>query len=405
MMATLKLSTGPYQRATRSTSKIMLELSACLGVVFLYSIIFYWIKAGYQYGLGIILMMLVAILTTNLVDVVTALIMHKKGNSFWEEIKTKLSTNYSYVTAIIFVLALPAYSYTEPLHYYVVIVGSIFATAIKNCFGGFGKNIFNPAVISRILVGYFFSDVVSFSTTGLDAVGGATVTTLINDTTNYIGSGSSIIPTGYSLFDLLFGNYYGAIGETCTVLLLVICVYLCIRRVINWRTPVFMIGTSYIIAFVVGLAVGIHNPFEYGLIHISIGGLVFGAVFMLTDPVTGPTSQFGKCLTAVFVAMMSMVIRLSKGSNYPEGVVFAIALSNMISPLIDALCVGRNNHKNTIKYIILSSLIVVSIGLNVGVALYANNGRIKSNDTSLNINNNDVNNSFELLTYDEGGNK
>lgn len=396
-MATLKSCSGPYQRDTRSTGGIMLELSACLGLVWLYSVIYYFIKAGVNYGIKTILMMIISIAVTNVVDIITALLMHKKGQNIGLEIKDKLAHNYSYVTAIIFTLTLPVWC-----PYYVLIVGSIFATAIKNCFGGFGKNVFNPAVIARIFVGVSFASQIGFNVSGLDAVGGATLTTLINDSTNWIVTSGSIIPAGYNLFDVLFGNYYGALGETCTVLLFVLGIYLSIRRVINWRTPTFMVGLGYIITLIVALVLNIPNPFEYALVHISVGGFMFGAVFMLTDPVTGPTSQFGKCISAVFTAMMIMVIRLSGTSNYPEGVVFAIALSNMIAPLIDYLCIGRNNHKNSIKYAILGGLIVAAIGLNVAVAYNANKNVVATIDTNI-TEVVEIKEDSSLLHYEEGG--
>ena len=92
--------------------------------------------------------MVVALVATAAIDALVAIIKHKKGGNLKNEIIDSVVKNYSYVTAIIFTLCCPVY-----VSYYVIIIGCLAATGIKHCFGGFGKNIFNPAIIGRIVVG------------------------------------------------------------------------------------------------------------------------------------------------------------------------------------------------------------------------------------------------------------
>ena len=179
---------------------------------------------------------------------------------------------------------------------------------------------------------------------------------------------------------IFFGTYFGALGETSTLLIILVGIILSIRNDINWRTPVFYIGTVCLTSLFVGLCLGINNPLEYMIVHLSLGGLVFGGVFMLTDPVTGPTSNFGKVIASIFAGFITVVIRYSMNSSYPEGVIFAIALSNIVSPVIDYYTVGKSSSKLVLKYIITCSLVIFTMV--VGLVI-ANNNK-KNNDISLN---------------------
>ena len=98
---------------------------------------------------------------------------------------------------------------------------------------------------------------------------------------------------------------------------------------------------------------------------------MFGAVFMLTDPVTGPTSTYGKTLAAVFAGLVTVLIRIKGG--YPEGVMFSIALVNFISPAIDYLTVGKSNSNLLRKSCVVGWTLLVSIGLCTGLSWSVNN--------------------------------
>ena len=364
-----RTNAAPYQRAKRSTLQIMLELSMALAIVWLAAVVYTFIAAP-EYGVKSILMMVISLVTTAACDVVNTLLRRKKDSktSLKDEILYDLVHNYSYVTAIIFTLTLPVWT-----SYYVVVIGSIFATVVvKHLFGGFGKNIFNPAIMARIFVGICFN----LSAKGLnipttDSVSGATITTIVNSKPM---SWLSDLPlSDLSMADLFLGNYFGSLGETFTILILVLGVVLVIRNVINWRTPVFYIGTVVLTSLVIGLVLGFENPLAYVGYHVALGGLVFGAVFMLTDPVTGPTSNFGKSLMAVVAGLLTVLIRVKGG--YPEGVMYSIAFCNLLSPAVDYLTVGKTSAKMPVKYATVFGLVAVSIALCSGLAWNVNGGK------------------------------
>ena len=355
------LAKGPFLRNKRSTTGIMLELFAVLAVVWLVSVVSYSVRFNFSVGLRAILVVLVSLVTTLVIDVIMALV---KGKRSVKDIGKFVLTSYSYVTSIIFALCLPVGT-----NFYAVIIGSIVATLLgKYVFGGFGYNIFNPAIIGRIFVGLAFGSSLNYgiessaNSSSYDFVSGSTVTGSINWT-------NGAIPEGYDLKTLLFGNYNGAMGETFTILLVVAAIYLIIRGIINYRLMLSYLLTITGVSFFLGLFYGADNVLSYTLLQLITGGIMFAAVFMITDPVTSPKSMNGKIIYGIGAGALTMLIRIN--SDYPEGVMFSIALMNMLNPLIDS-CIKGNTFTNVGKrWIVIASFFVGSIGLNVGFnALY-----------------------------------
>ncbi|MDD4123483.1 MAG: RnfABCDGE type electron transport complex subunit D [Bacilli bacterium] len=348
-----RMSPSPYQRGKRTTTQIMLELTAVLAVVWLVSIIMNFINLGSSYGVKTILIGVVSILASLVVDVIAALAYKKKG---FKEIRDYVINSYSYVTALIFALTLPL-----GVTYFAVITGSMFATFFgKVVFGGFGYNIVNPAGIGRIFVTVSFAMAVPNIPGFVDATTGATVTTGINWITGQLSG-------NWSMADLFLGNYLGAIGETSTLVLLIAGLYMIIRNLCDYRSMVSYLGGVFIITFFLGLMMKVTNPLDYAVIHLLTGGLAFGAVFMITDPVTAPTSPLGKVIYGLGAAFLTVLIRVN--GSLPEGVVFSIVLMNLIVPLLDNAIKGKTIDNLTKRGIIVAAIIIVAVLLNYGVVL------------------------------------
>lgn len=351
---------APYQRSKRSTTQIMIELVIGLGVIFVASLVHYF-RIGADYGLKALLMMVVSLVVTLFCDVLVASIRFKgEQKDFGAHIIREVKRNYSFITAVIFTLTLPIGT-----PYYVIIVGNIFATLlVKYVFGGFGQNIFNPAALARIFVALAFASTLTpylgaapteAATNGGLLVAGATITSQFNNVAPaWLSNGGNI-----DLLRVFIGNYNGALGETFSFLIIGVGIVLAIREVINWRTPVFYIGTLALIAIPTALIAGV-NVFENIALSIGLGGALFGAVFMLTDPVTSPTGNFGKALIGIIGAFFTVLIRLAGG--YPEGVAFSIAFVNIVSPMIDKLAVGQTTTDLWKKYTTAAATLFVSVG-------------------------------------------
>jgi Na+-translocating ferredoxin:NAD+ oxidoreductase subunit D len=363
-----KVQPGPFNRHKRSTTGIMYELSALLGLLWIAAIV-YNFTIDTNYGVKAILMVVVAVATTLICDILVGAIAYRdKQKPFGPYLFKFVKENYSLVTSLIFVLTLPIGT-----PYYVIIIGSLFATLIvKYAFGGFGANIFNPAVFARIFVTFAFgSQLKAFIGTDPTIVPsltevGATITTSFSGIgVKWIGD--SLTGLNVTMSQLWLGNYSGALGETFAGLILIIGVYMIVRKICNWRPPIAYLLTVTLTALVIALIAGI-NPGTYILLHLGMGGLIYGAVFMITDPVTSPTSMFGKVLIGVIAGLLTVLIRIQGG--YPEGVVFAIAITNLISPLIDRFTTAMTIKNRIKKWSVIVSVLLLSLALNGTLAYY-----------------------------------
>ena len=324
-------SPSPNYHNSKSTSEIMKDLTMCLLAVTLYSVIYYCGSYGASYGLRVVLLMADAVACALITDALFFKVMK-------QDIVSSIRTSYSWVTAIILVLISRI-----QVSYFAIGVSTIIAVLFgKLVFGGFGQNIFNPAAFGEaVIMGNFTG---SYST---DFATSATPTTVAKAAGWMIESGdfSSFISQYGSLGKMFLGQYPSTIGSTCGVLILLCLVFLIWQRDIDWQAPVFYIGTVFVVALLIGLMHG--AGLSYALFSVLAGGVLFGGVFMLTDPVTSPVTIPGRIVFAVGAACLTLIIR--DKSNLSDGVLFAILLMNMLTPAIDKLFDG-NQIKDAAKF-------------------------------------------------------
>ncbi len=199
-----------------------------------------------------------------------------------------------------------------------IVIGALFAMIIvKGLFGGLGCNLVNPAATARVFMLVSFGSMAKTAMPVIvDTVSSATPLTVIKD-------GGSV-----ELSTLLLGTVGGSIGETCKIALILGFVYLLVRKVITWHAPVAYVGFAFLFSF-------LFNSFDLmTALQLTLSGsLLFGAIFMATDYVTGPCTPLGRAVFGFGAALITVLIR-SFGS-YPEGVSFAILLMNILTPYID----------------------------------------------------------------------
>ena len=261
------------------------------------------------------------------------------------------------ISAVIFTLIVPP---SCPL--YAVFLGSLFGITIgKLVFGGLGSNIFNPAVVGMLFAKICFGPyktVSSWYYTIPDAAAGGTPLGIING-----GLFSHI--NDYPLLDLFLGRIPGTLGEVFKITILLGMVYLLIRRSIDYRIVVSYLGTFTLLMFIAGLtASGINNavnPFVFTAYSLLSGGVLFGAVFMLTDPVTSPINPPSRWIYGIIAAVFTVFIRLF--AALPEGVGFSILLANMMAVVLDHY--EWTNPRYTWKKFLAMGLIIVLSGLTI----------------------------------------
>jgi Na(+)-translocating NADH:ubiquinone oxidoreductase B subunit len=247
-----------------------------------------------------------------------------------------------FVTGILFPLILP-----PNLPLWMVALGVAFGVFIgKELFGGTGRNVFNPALVGRCFLSLAYPKTMAASwlepshelagglltwvSPSLDAVSGATPLALAKQ-----GEMGSIAHQ-------LMGSVSGSAGETSAILIILSGTFLLLTRVASWRTVVSMLGSFVILtaALIVGEAVdypisGVFGPVIW---HLFAGGLLFGAFYMATDPVTSPTTNTGKWFYGIIIGSTTVLIRNFTG--YVEGVTFAILLGNIVAPILDEIVIG-----------------------------------------------------------------
>ena len=238
-----------------------------------------------------------------------------------------------FVTGFLIPLIVPA-----DLPLWMLALAVAFAVIIgKEVFGGSGMNVVNPALLARAFL--FFSYPSQMSGDGIwiaekaDAYSGATpLGTLLN------GGGVEQLP---SMMEMFIGTIPGSVGETSKIAILLGALFLLITGVASLR----IILSTFVGAAAIGLlftAIGVSDvPFYY---HYLMGGFMFGAVFMATDPVTAAQTNCGKIIYGFLIGAMAVLIRVAN-PGYPEGMMLAILLLNVFAPLIDYCVVAVNINK------------------------------------------------------------
>ncbi|MFM2478505.1 RnfABCDGE type electron transport complex subunit D [Celerinatantimonas sp. MCCC 1A17872] len=252
--------------------------------------------------------------------VVTEWLCHKINSNC----QGSLGDGSAIVTAIILAMSLPPHA---PV--WMGALGSALGIAFgKQCYGGLGQNLFNPAMFARVVLLIAFPvemthwpepSLHSWHMMGADAITAATP--LAHETGYHI----------VKLTKLLLGDTAGSMGETSIVALVIGGAYLFYKRVIEYPLVVSSLLGCMIPATLMYLFSPAHNlpPLQ----QLTSGALVFAAIFIVTDPVTAPSSRLGQWIYGGTFGLLVWLIR--QFANYPEGVAFAILLCNGINPLIE----------------------------------------------------------------------
>ena len=253
------------------------------------------------------------------------------------------------VTGFIIPLIVPI---NTPL--WMVAVATAFAVIFaKEIYGGTGYNIFNVALIARAFLFFAYPSQMTGDhafireggTWGWDSdktlVDGFSGATPLGDLAT--ATDASLIPVDF--WTAFNGLIPGSVGETCGwAILLGACLLIC-TGVASWKTMLSILATAGVTAALFnafGPDTAIANYPWY--MHLVSGGLLFGAVFMATDPVTSARTECGKWIYGALIGFLVIVIRVLN-PGFPEGMMLAILFGNAFAPLIDWCVVRRNINK------------------------------------------------------------
>ena len=238
---------------------------------------------------------------------------------------------------------------TTPL--WQLALATAFAVIIgKEVFGGTGMNFLNPALVARAFLFFAYPTRMSGDSVwiandlwGTDAITGATP----------LGELAAGLHPSASALDMLIGIIPGSTCETSVIAIVLGATLLLFTGIASWRIMLSVIlggGLMGLLFNAIGANEYMQLPFYY---HYLMGGFMFGAVFMATDPVTAAQTNVGKWIYGLLIGIFAVMLRVINPA-YPEGMMLAILLMNCFAPLIDHCVISRNIAKRKKRAIISS---------------------------------------------------
>jgi electron transport complex protein RnfD len=330
-----QIAHSPHAHAPISISKVMATVMLALVPATLFG---FWL-----YGWPAINLWAVSLIAAIVGE---AFVVYWQGRA----VRPVLMDGSGVLTAWLLALSLPPFA-----PWWIAVLGSVFAVVIcKQVFGGLGQNVFNPAMAARVMLLISFplemttwvapaplgsahapslleSLHITFLSQPLDGMASASLLGHVKtEFTRGVGLDQAL--TGYyAPLHSLVGERAGSLGETAAVLLLLGGVFLIVRRIITWHAPVAMLVGVALPALLFNMIDS--NHYAGPMYHLLSGGLMLGAFFIITDPVTSPNTIAGQLIFGFCCGLLTWIIRTWGG--YPEGVAFAVMLMNAATPIID----------------------------------------------------------------------
>ncbi|MDF3128083.1 RnfABCDGE type electron transport complex subunit D [Kiritimatiellaeota bacterium B1221] len=339
MSEAVQLKTSPHLRGMHSVDKIMRHVVYALIPVSLFSVM--------QFGLSA----LALIVTSVVVCVGTEHFFCKRSGK-----ESTVSDWSAVITGLLVALILPP---GFPL--WMAAFAAFVSIAVgKVFFGGLGYNVFNPALVGRAFAQAAFTVPITTWTPGmahrrfLEFIPTTLTPPFLKPDFEAfrvwveslkIDGYSGATPLAMMKFDhvevdtleLFLGTLASSAGESSALLILLGGFYLAFRKMLNWKIPVAVLGSAFILSGIFYLK----NPEIYPSPFFTVvsGGLMLGAVFMATDMVSSPVTPIGVWIYGILIGSLTVMIRLFGGLN--EGVMYAILLGNAATPLINNLTQPR----------------------------------------------------------------
>jgi len=339
------IASSPHNHSQSKTASLMrLVIYAALPGV---------IVQAYFFGWGNLIHIGLAVCTALICEFTVLSLRNKVINK-------ELLDGSALLTALLLGVCLPALA-----PWWISVIGTIFAIVIvKQLYGGLGHNPFNPAMAGYVMLLISFplqmttwqppltllsvdltlSNTLNAIFTGftLDgysveqirtSIDGITMATPLDTIKTNTGMGLTVMETmnNSSLQAQVFGDNFALGWEWMNAAFLLGGLVLIAKKAIAWQTPLSFLASLFICTFIAYSINPDSSPST--MFHWFSGATMFGAFFILTDPVTGATSVKGRIVIGFLAGLLVYLIRTFGG--YPDGVAFAVLLCNMTAPLVD----------------------------------------------------------------------
>ncbi len=268
---------APQTLSARMWTYILCLLPVCFGAVFLYGVKPIWI----------------------LIHTVSSAVIFELLFETVSKKPTRIFDGSTVLMGVLLAMSLPV---TAP--WWICWIGSFFTIFIaKELAGGLGRFRFHPVAFGLILLFFLYPVLM-----------------------NHPGAVSSPFYSGEAgiLSSLFFGSGSGPMGQTSFIAVFFSGVLLIWKRLIRWESALIYLTS----VMAVSLAVGI-NPFQ----SITDPGILFAAVFFITEPVTSPLTARGNIVFALTAGILTVLLGLITG--HQEGILFSVLMMNLWVPLID----------------------------------------------------------------------
>ena len=273
------------------------------------------IAGVYYYGIRALLLVLCGMASCAVFDFLFVRYIRKE-KYVWEA--------SSLVSGAILALLFPP---TVPV--WILIFGAFFSTIlVKQCFGGLGSNLFNPAFAARAFLSLAFPTLTAVYTE--PTASRWEVLSLLfgpQQTETVANSGGA----GAGVLELLSGRFAGEIGTTCVFALLIGAVYLFSIGILRPQAPLFYFGVLCILFLLFPGAQGL--SLGYLIRSLAVGGVLFAGVFALNDYSTTPTTPLGRSVFGVGAGLLTFL--LCRITTIAVSVSFAILVMNAVTPILD----------------------------------------------------------------------
>ena len=281
------------------------------------------LMAVYLFGWRPVLVGLVAIVVASACEYLVMRTIQKD--------KTKV-TEAAIVSAVLFTLTLPPQT---PI--WIAAVGIAFGIVFgKVAFGGFAKNIFNPALVGRCFVYIAFPSYLTAQwAVPFSGFPGGFASWLPHQAADMLTGATPMLALEHSgvvapLGSLLLGTTAGSLGETSALLILLGAAWLLYKKVASWQIMLSTVGSGLILSAALYYTGVTQAP---PLFTVLSGGFLFGAVFMATDPVSAPKMKSAQWVFGALIGLITVIIR--SFSLFTEGMMFAILIGNALTPLLE----------------------------------------------------------------------
>ncbi len=318
----LTLAPAPHIHSPFSTRRIMIDV--------LIALIPAGILAVLMWGWYMLVLEIGSMVLAELLEFFIMRVFLKRKN-FWPD-------GSAAVTGLLLAFNVPA-----GIPWWMLMVGVFIAVVVgKEVYGGIGNNPFNPALVGRLFMYISFPvamttwpkvDWLNFSRAAFNLQTTATPLNVIK-----LHGVTAALQKFHNLpLNSFLGIIPGSPGEMSVVALVGGFLYLWWRGIVSYEIPAAYIGTTFILSALFWMA----NPSAYidPVTAIMLGGVMLGALFMATDPVTSPVTAKGKWIFGIGCGVITVLIRYI--GAYPEGVNFAILLMNALVPFINQIAKPR----------------------------------------------------------------